>query len=79
VHLAHIGHPLIGDQEYGKHFQTKVQKLSPNIQKAVESLNRQALHAESLGFSHPVSGEYMEFSCPPPQDLQALVNAFTAF
>lgn len=78
VHLADIGHPLVGDQEYGKHFQTKVLKLPENLQKAIYGLNRQALHAETLGFSHPVSGEYMEFSCPPPQDLQDVMDAFTA-
>ncbi len=78
VHLAHIGHPLVGDQEYGRHFQTKVKKLPEVLQKAILTLRRQALHAESLGFSHPVSGEYMEFSCPPPQDLQDVINAFAA-
>ncbi len=78
VHMAHIGHPLIADQEYGKHFQTKVQKLPDPIKRAVEHLNRQALHARTLGFSHPASGEYMEFSSPPPADLQDAIDAFAA-
>ena len=68
--MAHIDHPLIGDQEYGKHFQTKTQKLPEIIQTSILDLNRQALHAESLGFMHPLLDEYMEFSSLPPADLQ---------
>jgi 23S rRNA pseudouridine1911/1915/1917 synthase len=77
VHMAHIDHPLIGDQEYGLHFQTKSNKLPGNIQKSIQGLNRQALHAESLGFLHPVLNEYIEFSSPPPADLQAVIDVFS--
>lgn len=55
VHLAHIGHPLVGDRLYGG---------------AVElGLERQALHAWKLAFAHPVRGEPLEFVRPPPEDL----------
>lgn len=76
VHMAHIGHPLIGDQEYGKHFQTKIRKLPDNIVSAVNNLGRQALHAETLGFLHPLDGKFLQFSSPPPDDLQRVLDAF---
>ncbi len=78
VHLAHIGHPLVGDQVYGKHFQTKVEKLPEKLKNAILDLKRQALHAETLGFAHPKSGDYVEFSSPPPADLQTVIDEFTA-
>ncbi len=77
VHLAHIDHPLIGDQEYGRHFQTKMQILPAEIQTAIESLKRQALHAELLGFQHPILDEYMEFSSPVPSDLEVVIESFS--
>jgi len=77
VHLSHIGHPLVGDQEYGRHFQTKVQILPGGLKSAIADLNRQALHAESLGFSHPIKGDYVEFSAPPPPDLQRVIAEFS--
>ena len=61
VHMAHIGHPLIGDLTYGAGFKTKVARLSPEARAAVEGLGRQALHAATLGFTHPVTGEDLLF------------------
>ncbi len=72
VHMAHIGHPLIGDSTYGAGFKTKVAKLAPKARAAVEQLERQALHAASLGFTHPVTGEELLFESELPKDLQAL-------
>ncbi len=77
VHMAHLGHPLVGDQDYGKHFATKALALPENVQTAISKLSRQALHAERLGFAHPTSGVTMEFSCHPAEDLQAVIEAFT--
>ncbi len=77
VHMAHIGHPLVGDQEYGRHFQTKVNNLPQKLQSKITKLDRQALHARNLGFSHPASGEYIEFSSPLPSDLQVVVDEFS--
>ena len=75
VHMAHIGHPLLGDQTYGQGFKTKASKLSPEAQGALQKLKRQALHAGLLGFEHPVTGEELIFESPLPADLQALKDA----
>jgi len=61
VHLAFIGHPIVGDQLYGR------KKQGVNI-------NRQALHSYVLGFVHTESKKYMEFSAPLPQDIQKIIN-----
>ena len=57
VHLAHAGHPLIGDPVYGPGFRTKVARLAPKAAAAVEALGRQALHAYLLAIEHPVTGQ----------------------
>ena len=72
VHLAHIGHPLLGDETYGTGFKTKAALLSPAAQQALEDLGRQALHAHILGFQHPTSGEVLEFKSALPGDLARL-------
>ncbi len=76
VHLSHIGHPLVGDAAYGKHFQTKANTLSEKLQALIKSFNRQALHAKTLGFEHPVTREHLRFEANPPKDLQDLIDAF---
>ncbi len=75
VHLAHIGHPLLGDSVYGAGFKTKAARLSPDARLALETLGRQALHAGILGFEHPITGEALTFERPPPEDFNILVNA----
>ena len=75
VHMAHIGHPLIGDATYGAGFKTKVTKLSEDARAAVAALARQALHAATLGFEHPITGEEMMFESELPEDLAALMTA----
>ena len=72
VHMAHIGHPLIGDLTYGAGFKTKIARLSPGARAAVERLGRQALHAATLGFTHPVTGEDLSFESELPEDLEVL-------
>ncbi len=61
VHMSHIGHPVIGDRVYGR----KKQKYN---------VPGQALHARVLGFRHPTTGEYMEFSADPPDYFKNLLN-----
>lgn len=78
VHLAHIGHPLLGDAVYGGGFKTKAKQLTPKAQQALAALNRQALHARALGFEHPITGEEMLFESTPPADFAALVEALRA-
>lgn len=75
VHMAHAGHGLLGDQTYGGK-----RKLSPKLfgEAAADLGNafpRQALHAATLGFAHPVTGEHLEFASPLPQDMQTLLAA----
>jgi len=61
VHMAHINHPLLGDELYGP-------KKSPI------KTNGQVLHAKTLGFLHPSSGEYIEFDSPLPEDFCEILN-----
>jgi len=75
VHLAHIGHPVMGDETYATGFRTKVTRLSPAAQQALAALGRQALHAEHLAFEHPVSGEILDFRAELPGDMAQLRDA----
>ena len=76
VHMAHIGHPLIGDQDYGLAFKTKVNKLPEPLAAMVRAFPRQALHAYLLAFEHPAGGEVMEFESGMPEDMAALAEQF---
>ena len=78
VHMAHIGHPLLGDALYGLRFATKINTLPPPAQAALRAMGRQALHAAVLGFAHPASGEVMRFKAPLPADLAALRETLRA-
>ena len=73
VHMAHIGHPLLGDAVYGAGFRTSARKLSDASRQALNELNRQALHATSLGFEHPATGRQMQFDSPAPEDFGKLL------
>jgi 23S rRNA pseudouridine1911/1915/1917 synthase len=77
VHLAKIGHPLLGDTLYGAGFRTRAALLSTQAQRALEQIKRQALHAYLLGFKHPLSGKTLRFERNPPPDLVLLLSAFT--
>jgi 23S rRNA pseudouridine1911/1915/1917 synthase len=72
VHLAHIGHPLLGDAVYGPHFKTKASHLGPQSQAALASLDRQALHAYLLALEHPKTGAILEWISDLPTDLTRL-------
>ena len=75
VHLAHIGHPLLGDATYGAGFKASARKLPPPAQAALEALGRQALHAAELAFVHPVSGKRLSFTSSLPPDMAQLAEA----
>jgi 23S rRNA pseudouridine1911/1915/1917 synthase len=75
VHLAHIGHPILGDATYGTGFRTKTSLLFPNAQKALEGLERQALHAYLLVIEHPVTRDVLRFRSELPADLGRLRHA----
>ncbi|SCW49873.1 23S rRNA pseudouridine1911/1915/1917 synthase [Sphingobium faniae] len=70
VHMAHIGHPLIGDPVYGRN--------RKGFKSILETLGfkRQALHARTLGFIHPVTGETLRFESVLPPDMQELLRQF---
>ena len=76
VHMAHIGHPLIGDRDYGQAFFTKANVLPDGAGNAVRAFARQALHARLLAFRHPGTGELMRFEAELPADMAALLAAF---
>lgn len=78
VHMAHLGHPLLGDATYGSGFKTKANRLSESQRGALDALNRQALHAAILGFEHPRSGEFLRFESPLPPDMARLLKALRA-
>jgi 23S rRNA pseudouridine1911/1915/1917 synthase len=78
VHLASIGHPLLGDNTYGSGFRTKTALLAPPARAALAGLGRQALHAHILGVEHPSRGEYLEFRSELPSDLAGLRSSLGA-
>lgn len=70
VHLAHIGYPILGDKVYkGK---TELNFRVGKEQRVI-TIARQALHAKKLGFTHPVTSEYMEFEAPLPDDIKQII------
>src|SRR5206468_12953439 len=69
VHMASIGHPLVGDPVYGRSGKTHGKILKEL------GFQRQALHAAELGFSHPVTKHKLSFSSAMPADMQELFNA----
>ena len=75
VHLAHIGHPIVGDPIYGGGFRTKASLLLPKTRKALEDLERQALHAYLLSVEHPVTRGVLRFQSELPADLGRLRHA----
>ena len=76
VHLAHIGHPVIGDPVYGGGLTpARRRAVGETAAELIAALQRQALHAATLGFVHPVSGETLSFTSQFPADLAAVANA----
>lgn len=66
VHLASLGHPLLGDETYGGRKVCAVGAMS---------VERPMLHARTLGFTHPATGKYLEYTVPPPADMEELMRA----
>ncbi|HEX9979898.1 MAG TPA: RluA family pseudouridine synthase [Flavobacterium sp.] len=77
VHMKHIGHTLFNDERYGGHQilkGTTFTKYKQFIENCFKILPRQALHAKTLGFKHPVTGEMMRFDSPLPADMQQCIE-----
>ena len=75
MHLAHIGHGVIGDPLYGR--APRAAQMPDNFARSglsqMRKFDRQALHAAYLGFSHPVTGEALTFETPLPSDMASLL------
>ena len=81
VHMSHVGHPLVGDQTYGRPGLSglrPVDEAAEHALRTVARFKRQALHAAVLGFAHPVTGEHLAFETAPPDDFRALTDALGA-
>jgi 23S rRNA pseudouridine1911/1915/1917 synthase len=77
AHMKHIGHPLFNDERYGGHLilkGTTFTKYKQFIENCFKALPRQALHAKTLGFVHPTTGEMMRFDTELPQDFQDCIE-----
>ncbi len=77
VHMMHIRHALVGDPVYGGRA-INPKGASSKLLTALRSFNRQALHATRLGLNHPVTGVYMEWEQPMPDDMQQLLAVLRA-
>ncbi len=78
VHMAHIGHALIGDPVYSRAVKLP-STVKGTARAAIQSFKRQALHAKSLGFIHPISGETFKFDSELPYDIKALLEALSPY
>jgi 23S rRNA pseudouridine1911/1915/1917 synthase len=72
VHLAHIGHPVVGDSTYGGGRENSIRDVA--IRRAVQSLGRQFLHSAELAFTHPRSGERLRFTTSLPPELTTFLS-----
>ncbi len=78
VHMAHVGHALIGDQTYGGRRRLAAKAVGDAAADATNGFPRQALHAATLGFAHPVTGELLEFVSDLPDDITGLITMLRA-
>lgn len=78
VHLSHVGHPVVGDQQYGYRgtgLSSRLAKLPPSLREMAGAVQRQMLHAWRLRFVHPVTGRILEVESPLPDALARIVAA----
>ncbi|MEM6515150.1 MAG: RluA family pseudouridine synthase [Bacteroidota bacterium] len=82
VHMKHIGHTLFNDERYGGERilkGTTFSKYKQFVDNCFKVLPRQALHAKTLGFNHPITGEQMSFDSPIPEDMQACIEKWRGY
>lgn len=82
AHMKYIGHPLFNDERYGGHEilkGTTFAKYKQFVRNCFDICPRQALHARTLGFKHPVTGEEMIFECAIPEDMQQLIEKWRGY
>ena len=73
VHMNYLGNSIVGDDKYKKKFK-KIKNIDPMLEKKLSNLNRQFLHAKTLGFTHPTKNEEMIFNSILPQDLEIILK-----
>ncbi len=78
VHMAHAGHPVMGDPLYAHGHAASIRRLDERARNALQQLGRQALHAAELGFIHPVTRQRLHFTSPLPTDMEHLLAALRA-
>ena len=82
VHMKHIGHVLFNDERYGGNDilrGTRFAKYKQFVNNCFDICPRQALHAKTLGFTHPVTGKEMFFSTELPSDMQGLIEKWRSY
>lgn len=82
AHMKHIGHPLFNDERYGGHEivrGTTYAKYTQFVRNCFALCPRQALHARTLGFTHPKTGERLSFDCPLPDDMTQLIEKWRGY
>ena len=82
VHMKHIGHTLFNDERYGGDSilkGTTFTKYKQFVDNCFKVLPRQALHAKTLGFEHPITKEFLRFDSPIPQDLQECIDKWRVY
>ncbi len=73
VHMSYKGNNILGDKKYKKKFK-KIKNINLDLEKMILNLDRQFLHAKTLGFKHPKSGEEMEFTSILPTELEKILK-----
>jgi len=73
VHMSYKGNNILGDKKYKKKFK-KFKNIDPNIENLILNLDRQFLHAQTIGFSNPANNKKIEFSSILPQDLEKILK-----
>ena len=73
VHMKHLGHNIVGDQKYKKKYK-KIKNINPFLEKKLTNLNRQFLHAKTIGFFHPKKNREMIFNSILPQELKIILK-----
>lgn len=82
VHMKYIGHTLFNDERYGGNAilkGTSFSKYKQFVDNCFKILPRQALHAKTLGFIHPTTGELKRFNCPIPEDMSACIEKWSTY
>ncbi len=78
VHLSYKGNNILGDKKYKKKFK-KFVNIDSELQKSIIALNRQFLHAKTIGFNHPKNNERLEFTSKLPVDLEKILKKLRKF